>query len=95
MGTVFKERFPESEIITADFVDYANELVALREKTAAAATANNDGAGATADYKEKEKAGRIGTVVFNAVFGNLWDQGVALECAATIIEVILEGITCS
>ncbi|CAM9333128.1 unnamed protein product [Pylaiella littoralis] len=86
MGTVFKERFPESEIITANFVDYANELVALREKTAAAATANNDGAGATADYKEKEKAGRIGTVVFNAVFGNLWDQGVALECAATIIE---------
>ncbi|CAN0335748.1 unnamed protein product, partial [Ectocarpus sp. 8 AP-2014] len=35
---------------------------------------------------EEEEAGGVGTVVFNAVFGNLWDQGAALERAANILQ---------
>lgn len=92
MGIVFKDRFPASEIITAEFVNFANEVVALRERSTAAA-AKSDGAGdqsttETGETADDGTAGHIGTVVFNSVFGNLWDQGAALERAATILEVI-------
>eukprot|EP00903_Cladosiphon_okamuranus_P010623 g10046.t1 len=103
MGIVFKERFPKSEIITAEFVNYADEVVSLRQRlaTAAAAAAAADraaaiGEGGDGEPKEEERsredkadeqrARGVGTVVFNAVFGNLWDQGVALERAAAILE---------
>ncbi|CAM9918212.1 unnamed protein product [Ectocarpus sp. 12 AP-2014] len=104
MGTVFKERFPESEIITAEFVNYADEFVSLRERLSAIAAAGDGataaktreaggegakGTGAKSAAKaadEEEEAGGVGTVVFNAVFGNLWDQGAALERAANILE---------
>lgn len=111
MGIVFKERFPNSEIITAEFVNYADEVVSLRQRlataTAAAAAATAAAAAAAAKSAEEsggesapetEEEGRkdegderrargVGTVVFNAVFGNVWDQGAALERAAAILEV--------
>ena len=34
----------------------------------------------------------VGTVVFNSVFGNLWDQGAALDRAASILEVCCAGV---
>lgn len=102
MGTVFKQRFPRSEIITAEFVNYADEFVTLRQRlAAAAAAAKKNGAGGQdgADNREEgpkgkgkeagpETARRVGTVVFNSVFGNLFDQGTALERAAALLEVI-------
>lgn len=107
MGTVFKERFPEAEVITAEFVNYADEYLSLGERLSAAAAAaaaseaskagspepagNNateEGAeGADKEVGSTKKAVDVGTVVFNAVFGNLWDQGAALERAAAILEV--------
>eukprot|EP00752_Nemacystus_decipiens_P002591 g2424.t1 len=103
MGIVFKERFPKSEIITAEFVNYADEVVALRQRLAAAAAAavaaaakraeeeGDERATATAeedrkDEGDEQRARGVGTVVFNSVFGNLWDQGAALERAAAILE---------
>lgn len=103
MGVVFKERFPKSEIITAEFVNYADEVVSLRQRLATAAAAaaaaakraeEVGGEGATKteedsgkDKGDEQRARGVGTVVFNAVFGNLWDQGAALEHAAAILEV--------
>lgn len=110
MGTVFKQRFPKAEIITAEFVNYADEYMALEERLAAAATAAaaaakaseagdesasdtasksvpEEEAGAKKEGERAKKASDVGTVVFNAVFGNLWDQGSALERAAAILEV--------
>ncbi|CAM9512898.1 unnamed protein product [Ectocarpus sp. 4 AP-2014] len=99
MGVVFKERFPESEIITAEFVNYADEFVSLRERLSAIAAAGDGAAaakageaggegakGAAKAADEEDEAGGVGTVVFNAVFGNLWDQGAALERSANILE---------
>lgn len=104
MGTVFKERFPESEIITAEFVNYADEFVALRQRLAAAAaaaaaaaksdeeavdrSATNTAEESAKDEADERRARGVGTVVFNAVFGNLWHQGAALERAAAILEVM-------
>ena len=108
MGVVFKERFPKSEIITAEFVNYADEVVSLRRRLAAAAaalaavakSAEQEGGESSAtktreesrkDEDEERRARGVGTVVFNAVFGNLWDQGAALERAAAILEVGVAG----
>lgn len=105
MGVVFKERFPSSEIITAEFVNYADEVVSLRQRLATAAAAaaatakgNAEAGGQQSAAKTEEevrtdkaderRARGVGTVVFNAVFGNLWDQGAALERAAAILEVM-------
>lgn len=100
MGIVFKERFPKSEIITAEFVNYAKEVVALRQRLAAAAAAAKEKEGvvegnarktaeeSSKDEADKQRARGVGTVVFNAVFGNLWDQRAALESAAAILEVM-------
>lgn len=98
MGLVFKKRFPKSEIITAEFVNYADEVVSLRQRlaTAAAAAAAKEKGGESAakteeesqkDKADEQRAQGVGTVVFNSVFGNLWDQGAALERAAAILEV--------
>lgn len=88
MGNVFHERYPDAEIITSDFVNYADELVSLRQRLQqAASSASSMTEEAMAAAKAKAERGKLGTVVFNAVFGNLWDQRAALDSAAAILEV--------
>lgn len=95
MADVFHERFPEAEVVTSDFVDFADRV---REKqlsppsapspidvdTDVEVDANDDAESGDEQTTPKKP---VGTVVFNSVFGNLWDQGAALERAAAILSV--------
>lgn len=79
--------------MNADFVDFADALVAARKKAPIAATrTGKDGEGAPSDESGVERAEEntatkaVGVVAFNAMFGNLWNQGIALERAVDILE---------
>lgn len=103
MTKVFRERFPEAEVVNAEFVDFADAVTAARKQipaAAAAATATaaaesppddaGDGTAKTQAKKDNTAAASgaaIGVITFNSVFGNLWSQGMALERAADILEV--------
>lgn len=90
MVSVFHERYPKATVIVSEFVDFAEESIKIREKRRdTTATSTRDDV--TNDATVVEKGGgsglSMGTVVFNAVFGNLWDQKAALQSAAAILEV--------
>lgn len=98
MTKVFRERFPEAEVVNAEFVDFADAVSAARKQIpeGAAATAESrpgDAGDEAAETKAKRDStaaasgGAIGVVTFNSVFGNLWSQRLALERAADILEV--------
>ena len=85
MGSVFHERYPKASVIVSEFVDYAAETIKLREvQEKRRRNADHVAAG---DATDEGVESSVATVVFNAVFGNLWDQGAALESAAAILEV--------
>lgn len=84
MVSVFHERYPEATVIVSEFVDFAEESIKIRQKQKDTTSTS------TKDDVKKKGGGSglsMGTVVFNAVFGNLWDQKAALQSAAAILEV--------
>lgn len=82
MIDVFRQRFPGAETMAADFVDFARDLT-QRRLTPPTESDGEDGAGGTAAAPPPA----VGTIVFNAVFGNMWDHQTVLKSAADILEV--------
>lgn len=89
MGNVFGERFPEAQVITSEFVDYVDEGETIKQEKVVGAEAAEGQDGSVGGDNGGGKGSAVGTIVFNAVFGNVWDQMEALERAATLLEVCI------